>query len=158
MAASSVISLSVVVLALLAVAGEAAIFKVVNQCPYTVWAASVPAGASSTAARRGPSNVPAGTTAARIWARTGCRFDGSGRGSCRIGNCGGVLRCAGYGRAPNTLAEFALNQFSNLDFFDISVIDGYVQRAHELSSPTVGRGAAGGHAAPWISRHGVRRS
>ncbi|PAN43792.1 hypothetical protein PAHAL_8G264100 [Panicum hallii] len=24
----------------------------------------------------------------------------------------GVLRCTGYGRAPNTLAEFALNQFN----------------------------------------------
>ncbi|MCD7459567.1 hypothetical protein HAX54_041335 [Datura stramonium] len=30
-----------------------------------------------------------------------------------------------WGRPPNTLAEYALNQFSNLDFWDISVIDGF---------------------------------
>jgi hypothetical protein len=89
-------------------------------------------------------NVPAGTTAARIWARTGCRFDGSGRGSCRTGDCGGVLRCTAYGRAPNTLTEFALNQFSNLDFFDIYVIDEYVQCAHELPLPDGGSGCRRG--------------
>ncbi|GMN32254.1 hypothetical protein TIFTF001_003594 [Ficus carica] len=32
---------------------------------------------------------------------------------------------SGYGKAPNTLAEFALNQFNNLDFFDISLVDGF---------------------------------
>ncbi|CBI34734.3 unnamed protein product, partial [Vitis vinifera] len=30
-----------------------------------------------------------------------------------------------YGAPPNTLAEFALNQFNNLDFFDISLVDGF---------------------------------
>ncbi|KAM4073438.1 hypothetical protein ACB094_10G019100 [Castanea mollissima] len=30
-----------------------------------------------------------------------------------------------YGAPPNTLAEFALNQFQNLDFFDISLVDGF---------------------------------
>ncbi|GAB2273960.1 hypothetical protein Dimus_008731 [Dionaea muscipula] len=29
------------------------------------------------------------------------------------------------GQPPNTLAEFALNQFDNLDFFDISLVDGF---------------------------------
>nr|ACJ62936.1 zeamatin-like protein [Zea mays subsp. parviglumis] len=113
--------------ALLAVAGEAAVFTVVNQCPFTVWAASVPVGGGRQL-NRGESwriTAPAGTTAARIWARTGCKFDASGRGSCRTGDCGGVLQCTGYGRAPNTLAEYALKQFNNLDFFDISLIDGF---------------------------------
>ena len=27
----------------------------------------------------------------RIWARIGCSFDGSGRGSCQTGDCGGLL-------------------------------------------------------------------
>ncbi|KAG8374899.1 hypothetical protein BUALT_Bualt10G0043600 [Buddleja alternifolia] len=31
----------------------------------------------------------------------------------------------GFGQPPNTLAEFALNQFQNLDFFDISLVDGF---------------------------------
>ncbi|KAK6947748.1 Thaumatin family [Dillenia turbinata] len=65
-----------------------------------------------------------GTSQARIWARTGCNFDGSGLGSCQTGDCGGVLQCTAYGQPPNTLAEYALNQFSNLDFFDISLVDG----------------------------------
>ncbi|PHT92447.1 Osmotin-like protein OSML15 [Capsicum annuum] len=62
---------------------------------------------------------------ARIWGRTNCNFDGAGRGWCQTGDCGGVLECKGWGKPPNTLAEYALNQFSNLDFWDISVIDGF---------------------------------
>ncbi|KAL8266972.1 hypothetical protein R6Q59_004316 [Mikania micrantha] len=30
-----------------------------------------------------------------------------------------------FGTPPNTLAGFALNQFNNLDFFDISLVDGF---------------------------------
>ncbi|KAK9921711.1 hypothetical protein M0R45_030211 [Rubus argutus] len=30
-----------------------------------------------------------------------------------------------YGQPPNTLAEYALNQFNNLDYFDISLVDGF---------------------------------
>nr|ACH54108.1 osmotin isoform precursor [Piper colubrinum] len=37
----------------------------------------------------------------------------------------GVLQCTAYGAPPNTLAEYAHNQFSNLDFFDISLVDGF---------------------------------
>ncbi|RAL44396.1 hypothetical protein DM860_011673 [Cuscuta australis] len=62
---------------------------------------------------------------ARIWGRTNCNFDASGRGGCQTGDCGGLLQCTGWGKPPNTLAEFALNQFNNLDFFDISNVDGF---------------------------------
>ncbi|KZV40969.1 hypothetical protein F511_25694 [Dorcoceras hygrometricum] len=61
----------------------------------------------------------------RIWARTGCSFDGAGRGKCQTGDCDGLLRCQGNGTPPNTLAEFSLNQFNNMDFFDLSLIDGF---------------------------------
>ncbi|KAI3835474.1 hypothetical protein MKX03_034564, partial [Papaver bracteatum] len=67
----------------------------------------------------------AGTTQARIRGRTKCNFDGNGRGSCQTGDCNGRLRCTGFGKPPNTLAEYALNQFNNLDFFDISLVDGF---------------------------------
>ena len=33
----------------------------------------------------------------RIWGRTGCRFDTSGRGRCQTGDCGGVFQCTGGG-------------------------------------------------------------
>ncbi|KAG5539686.1 hypothetical protein RHGRI_020034 [Rhododendron griersonianum] len=48
-----------------------------------------------------------------------------GRGSCQTGDCGGLLQCQAFGQPPNTLAEYALSQFNNLDFFDISLVDGF---------------------------------
>ncbi|KAJ8526892.1 hypothetical protein K7X08_029369 [Anisodus acutangulus] len=106
---------------------EAAIFDIRNNCPYTVWAASVPVGGGQqlNAGQTWTINVPAGTKQARIWARTGCNFDGSGQGRCQTGDCNGLLQCQSFGVPPNSLAEYALNQFSNLDFFDISLVDGF---------------------------------
>nr|BCX99724.1 thaumatin-like protein [Zostera marina] len=105
---------------------SAATFTVINKCSYTVWAGAVPGGGMQmNPGQRWTLNVPAGTAGARIWPRTGCNFDGSGRGSCQTGDCGGVLKCTGFGKPPNTLAEYALNQYSNLDFFDISLVDGF---------------------------------
>lgn len=105
---------------------HAALFEIRNECSYTVWAAASPGGGR----RLNPMqswtiNVPAGTAMARIWGRTNCNFDGSGRGRCQTGDCGGVLECRGWGVPPNTLAEYALNQFGNLDFYDISLVDGF---------------------------------
>lgn len=105
---------------------DAARFDIKNNCPYTVWAAAVPGGGKQL--NRGETwtlNVNPGTTQARIWARTKCTFDGSGRGKCETGDCGGLLQCKAYGVPPNTLAEYALNQFGNKDFFDISLVDGF---------------------------------
>ncbi|XP_034708978.1 protein P21-like [Vitis riparia] len=105
---------------------HAAFFNIQNRCPYTVWAAAVPGGGWRL--DQGQSlilTVNPGTTGGRVWARTGCNFDGAGRGGCQTGDCGGVLQCTAYGAPPNTLAEFALNQFNNLDFFDISLVDGF---------------------------------
>lgn len=105
---------------------HAATFHIRNDCHYTVWAAASPGGGRRL--DRGQSwnlNVPAGTKMARIWGRTGCHFDASGRGRCQTGDCGGVLECKGWGQPPNTLAEYALNQFANKDFFDISLVDGF---------------------------------
>ncbi|MCD7459568.1 hypothetical protein HAX54_041336 [Datura stramonium] len=88
------------------------VFEVHNNCPYTVWAACI-------GGRRLGWNPS-------WWFLGPTSFDGAGRGGCiRQSDCGGVLECKGEGRPPNTLAEYALNQFSNLDFWDISVIDGF---------------------------------
>ncbi|KAA8522374.1 hypothetical protein F0562_013265 [Nyssa sinensis] len=105
---------------------HAATFLIQNNCPYTVWAAASPGGGRRL--DRGQAwtlNVPAGTQMARIWGRTNCNFDGSGRGHCETGDCGGVLECKAWGVPPNTLAEYALNQFGNMDFIDISLVDGF---------------------------------
>ncbi|KAG5225823.1 pathogenesis related protein [Salix suchowensis] len=85
---------------------NAATFEVRNQCPYTVWAAAVPGGGRRL--DRGQSwtiTVGAGTKQAR--------------------DCNGLLQCQAFGQPPNTLAEYALNQFNNMDFFDISLVDGF---------------------------------
>ncbi|KAM7491351.1 hypothetical protein LguiA_034272 [Lonicera macranthoides] len=105
---------------------NAATFNVVNQCGYPVWAAAVPGGGMRL--DRGQTwtfNVAPGTTQARIWGRRNCNFDAGGRGHCETGDCNGLLRCQNYGKPPNTLAEFALNQPNNLDYIDISLVDGF---------------------------------
>nr|GMC94775.1 osmotin-like protein [Ipomoea batatas]GME21768.1 osmotin-like protein [Ipomoea batatas] len=62
---------------------------------------------------------------ARIWGRTNCNFDASGRGSCETGDCGGALQCTAWGKPPNTLAEFTLTGDNNFDTIDISLVDGF---------------------------------
>ncbi|XP_017630141.1 thaumatin-like protein [Gossypium arboreum] len=117
---------SISFIALCFTVASAASFNIRNNCPYKVWAAAVPGGGRELS--RGGVwnlNVNPGTTGARIWGRTNCQFDRAGRGRCQTGDCGGLLQCKAYGAPPNTLAEFALNQFNNLDFFDISLVDGF---------------------------------
>jgi hypothetical protein len=60
----------------------------------------------------------------RFWGRTGCSFDAAGSGHCRTGDCGGRFQCTGYGSIPATLAEFDLDAWDGLDFYDVSMVDG----------------------------------
>ncbi|KAH7862471.1 hypothetical protein Vadar_005230 [Vaccinium darrowii] len=132
------LSISLLITLLFISSTRAATIDITNNCAYTVWAAALPGGGRQL--DRGQTwtiNPPAGTTGARVWARTGCNFDGSGRGRCQTGDCGGVLQCTANGQPPKTLAEYALNQFNNLDFFDISLVDGF--NVPMDFSPTSGR-------------------
>ncbi|GFP85327.1 thaumatin-like protein [Phtheirospermum japonicum] len=124
MIAKSSISFSILIL-LISTHADAATFTIRNNCPITLWAAAFPGGGRRLDLGETWSvNVPA-STSGRIWARTGCSFDGSGRGRCQTGDCNGLLQCQGYGVPPITLAVFALNQVNALDFFDISLVDGF---------------------------------
>ncbi|KDP25478.1 hypothetical protein JCGZ_20634 [Jatropha curcas] len=115
-----------ILIALNFISAHAANFAITNNCPYTVWAAAVPGGGRQLDSQQTWSlDVNPGTQGARIWARTNCGFDGAGRGQCQTGDCGGLLECQAYGQPPNTLAEYALNQFNDMDFFDISLVDGF---------------------------------
>ena len=60
----------------------------------------------------------------RFWGRTGCRFDATGGGHCETGDCAGRFQCRQYGAMPATLAEFNFNAWQNLDFYDVSMVDG----------------------------------
>ncbi|KAG4958150.1 hypothetical protein JHK85_044530 [Glycine max] len=63
----------------------------------------------------------------RFWGRTLCSEDSTDKFSCVTDDCGsGKLKCSGNGAAPPaTLAEFTLDRAGGLDFFDVSLVDGY---------------------------------
>jgi hypothetical protein len=74
----------------------------------------------------------------RFWGRTGCKFNMTrggttprasgfnkhGTGHCQTGDCAGKFQCAGWGTIPATLAEYNLDAWMGLDFYDVSMVDG----------------------------------
>ena len=59
----------------------------------------------------------------RFWGRTGCVFH-HGTGHCQTGDCAGRFQCTGDGAIPATLAEYDMNAWDGLDFYDVSMVDG----------------------------------
>ncbi|KAK1390855.1 Thaumatin-like protein/pathogenesis related protein-5 [Heracleum sosnowskyi] len=122
-----------VLLALLFVAssilgGETATFTITNNCPYTIWPATLTSGggaisSSGFALASHASNAltsPA-SWSGRIWARAFCNDAGT---SCATGDCGN-LQCSAGGAPPATLIEFTLNGDGGKDFYDVSLVDGF---------------------------------
>ncbi|KAJ9189592.1 hypothetical protein P3X46_000866 [Hevea brasiliensis] len=114
---------------------EPASFKLINKCRYTVWpgllsgagTAQLPTtGFALNSGKSKTINIPR-SWSGRIWGRTTCAQDSSGKFSCQTGDCGsGKLECGGSGAIPPaTLAEFTLNGAGGLDFYDVSLVDGY---------------------------------
>ncbi|KAI3692207.1 hypothetical protein L6452_32018 [Arctium lappa] len=110
-----------------------ATFTVVNDCGFTVWPGIITLNANDfnftgfklTKGTSRSFQVPVGWRG-RIWGRTGCTFDESGRGSCTTGACGTHEMECNRGEDPTaTIAEFALNQFNDMDFYDVSLVNGY---------------------------------
>ncbi|WP_405578627.1 thaumatin family protein [Streptomyces sp. NBC_01190] len=61
----------------------------------------------------------------RVWARTGCVFNAAGNGHCVSGDCAGHFQCGRtWGEFPSTLAEFNLNAWNGMDFYDVSLVEG----------------------------------
>lgn len=60
----------------------------------------------------------------RLWARTGCSFDAAGNGHCTTGDRGRFQCGSTWGEFPSTLAEFNLNAWNGLDFYDVSLVEG----------------------------------
>ncbi|KAK4786954.1 hypothetical protein SAY86_010787 [Trapa natans] len=111
-------------------------FTFVNKCDYTVWpgilsnAGQPPLSPTGFVLQNGESRALTAPTSwgGRFWGRTYCSDDPStGKFSCLTGDCGsGKLECSGNGATPPaTLAEFTLNGAGGLDFFDVSLVDGY---------------------------------
>uniref|UniRef100_A0A0E0JCR8 Thaumatin-like protein n=1 Tax=Oryza nivara TaxID=4536 RepID=A0A0E0JCR8_ORYNI len=113
-----------------------------ERCSYTVWPGALPGGGVRLDPGQSWSiSVAAGTPAARIWQRTGCSFDGAGRGRCSTGDCAGALSCTVSGEPPTTLAEYTLGRpgAGGDDFLDLSLIDGF--NVPVSFQPTNGGGA-----------------
>ncbi|XP_044020752.1 thaumatin-like protein 1b [Aphidius gifuensis] len=101
-----------------------------NNCPFTIWPGiqgnpghdHLEGGGFEL--RQGDTktlNTP-GNWAGRFWARTNC--DGSGK--CETGDCGNKIQCNGAGGVPPaSLAEVTLKGADGLDFYDISLVDGF---------------------------------
>jgi hypothetical protein len=60
----------------------------------------------------------------RLWARVGCSFDAGGKGQCLSGGCGSFQCGKTWGEFPSTLAEFNLNAWNGMDFYDVSLVEG----------------------------------
>ncbi|RWW17736.1 hypothetical protein BHE74_00013656 [Ensete ventricosum] len=127
----------------------AATFTLTNNCQYTVWpgvlsgAGTAALSTTGFALQEGESrslDVPAAWSG-RFWGRTLCVADASGKFSCGTGDCGsGAVECSGSGAAPPaTLAEFTLDGSGGMDFYDVSLVDGY-----NLPMLVVPQGGSGG--------------
>ncbi|XP_004512140.1 pathogenesis-related thaumatin-like protein 3.5 [Cicer arietinum] len=110
-------------------------FTILNKCSYTVWpgilsgAGTAPFSTTGFALQPGESNALAVPTAwsGRLWGRTLCSQDSTGKFSCVTGDCASsTVECAGgNAQPPATLAEFTLNGANGLDFYDVSLVDGF---------------------------------
>jgi hypothetical protein len=108
------------------------VFSFVNGLRQTVWLASGEQTARPALSTTGWVLRPGQSLSVRVpdhwngrfWGRTGCSFDSAGHGHCETGDCGGRFQCAGYGAIPATLAEFNLNSWDGMDFYDVSLVDG----------------------------------
>jgi Thaumatin family len=114
-----------------AVAHHARRVTFANRTKQTIWVAGAEQGASPRLSRSGW-KLAAGKSVTivvpnkwngRFWGRTGCHFH-DGRGHCATGDCAGRFQCQGYGAIPATLAEWDMDSYDHLDFYDVSMVDG----------------------------------
>lgn len=106
----------------------------INKCRHTVWPGLL-SGANSAELPTTGFTLPTGKSrtisipeawSGRIWGRTLCGRDSNGQFSCGTADCGsGKVECIGGAKPPATLAEFTLNGSGGLDFYDVSLVDGY---------------------------------
>ncbi|ORX94040.1 putative Zeamatin precursor [Basidiobolus meristosporus CBS 931.73] len=112
------------------------VFK--NQCSHNVWLASSTTWDNTPLPAHGGLLTPGETFTitvvdqwqGRFWGRTECDFEHKNmttNTACSTGDCGSGEEYCGYisGRPPASLAEFTFNGWNNLDFYDVSLVDGY---------------------------------
>ena len=128
----------------------------VNRTQETIWPAAWPGALSGATGWRLPAGASLHLTVpdhwnARLWGRTGCHFGPRGRGGCETGDCAGLYQCRGWGAIPSTLAEYDLDAYDHLNFYDVSMVDGsnlpmYITTAHSRTpDPISADGCERGH-------------
>ena len=119
-------------------AAAAKSFSFTNACAHPVWVGTL-SGATSPPLSRSGFHLASGASSTlavpsssqwsgTFWARTGCATDAAtGRFSCATADCGsGAVACDGRGPSPPvTLAEITLAGSGGLDFYDVSLVDGF---------------------------------
>lgn len=109
-----------------------ATLTVKNNCPYTIWPATLTSGGPQLltgfvlAPKASRSINTPRPWEGRIWARTDCSTS-SGRFTCATANCGtNQVACNGAGGVPPaSLAEFRTDGSNGQDFYDVSLVDGF---------------------------------
>ncbi|KZT66822.1 Osmotin, thaumatin-like protein [Daedalea quercina L-15889] len=121
---------TLILVALAAVASAQTSITLTNDCTYQVDPAFYPDAIASDGSATGGFPLAAGASAGvtldptysgRIWGRTGCDSDGD----CATGQCPGGENCTGPAAAGPTLAQFTLDGYDSLDFFNPSTTDGF---------------------------------
>ncbi|KAL5711276.1 hypothetical protein ACHQM5_021750 [Ranunculus cassubicifolius] len=110
-------------------------FTFKNNCSYTIWPGTLTGGGLPQLLTTGFELQPGNSQtldvppkwSGRFWARTHCSNDTSGKFTCLTGDCASSkVGCNGAGAIPPaTLLEFTLGGASDLDFYDVSLVDGY---------------------------------
>ncbi|GMH16372.1 hypothetical protein Nepgr_018213 [Nepenthes gracilis] len=125
-------------------------FRFVNDCRHTVWpgllsganTAQLPTTGFTLKPGKSRTVIVPKSWSGRVWGRTLCfRNESTSKFTCLTADCGsGTVECAGSGAIPPaTLAEFTLNGAGGLDFYDVSLVDGY-----NLPILVVAKGGASG--------------
>ncbi|CAE5963653.1 unnamed protein product [Arabidopsis arenosa] len=107
-------------------------FKIENKCEYTIWPATYGYKRSLETTgfvlEKGETRTikaPPSWTG-RFWGRTICSTNSTGAFSCATGDCAsGKIKCLGNPIDPTTVAEFNLASYSDVDYYDVNVINGY---------------------------------
>ncbi|KAG2376190.1 Thaumatin-like protein [Vigna angularis] len=110
-------------------------FTITNNCTYTVWPAVLSGAGSSPLPTTGFALLPGDSNtlpvppawSGRLWGRTLCSIDITGKFSCVTGDCGtSTVECASANPFPPvTLVEFDFNRTSQMKLYDISLVEGF---------------------------------
>lgn len=105
--------------------------NVINRCGFKVWVGVAPNPGKTILNDGGfllnpndEQSLDASNWAGNIFGRINCDPNGN---DCDSANChSGFVQCKGHaGDAPLTLAEFTINGWNNLDFYDLSLVKGF---------------------------------